>query len=142
VDYNKEPNQESKKEENTEYNSSAAAVISSTPSQDEQDALDEVYAKLGMKPGKPTLKLLSLLRSDRVSVLEILSYPLLITKLKQKKSPVNALIHSVKEGYAKDWMEKAEKLEARKSVDPAPPTPASPPTDYSEDMKVLDELDD
>lgn len=143
VDYNKEPNQESKKEENTEYNSSAAAVIS-TLSTDEQRGR-EIHLLLGQKgkPEKSVKKLLPLLQNepDRPYVLEMLSHPLLVAKLKQKKSPVNALIHSVKEGYWRDWIDKAEKLEARKSVI-TPPTPASPPTDYSEAAEVLDGLDD
>jgi hypothetical protein len=142
VDYNKESNQESKKEENTEYNSSAAADISSTSSQDELRAT-EIHLLLGQKgkPDKSVKKLLPLLQDDssRDSVDEVLSHPLLISKLKKMDHPVDALIDSVKKGYAKDWIYKAVQIEFRKAAT-APPAPASPPTDYRDfDLSGLDE---
>jgi hypothetical protein len=111
-----------------EQDSSSAAAVSPPVSLPEREALDEVYGKLGGKPGKPSDKLLALLRGDGDSVREVLSHPLLVLKLKQKKSPVNALIHSIQEGYWRDWLEKAEKLESKHAVD-SPPVPANPPID-------------
>jgi len=145
TEVNKEVTGKINREVEQDSNSSAAAVISSTPSQDEQRGR-EIHLLLGQKgkPDKSVKKLLPLLQdgSSRASVDEVLSHPLLISKLKKMDHPVSALIDSVVKDYAKNWMEKAEKLEARKSVDPAPSTPASPPTDYSEAMEILDGLDE
>jgi uncharacterized protein YdaU (DUF1376 family) len=119
---------ESEAESEATADNSSAAAVSSSPSNPEQDVLEEVYAKLGEKPGKSLAKLLTLLRNeqDRASVSEMLSHPLLVAKLKLKNHPVSALVDSVVKGYAQEWIDDAEKAEARKAVS-APPAPASPP---------------
>jgi hypothetical protein len=62
---------------------------------------------------------------------------MLVAKLRKMNHPASALVDSVVKGYAQDWIDRAERAEAKKAV-VIPPTPAIPPAASGEADKKWD----